>query len=409
MNILEISHMFPDEKNPTWGIFIFQHVKSIKDFCKYNISVVAPRPFVPRWLVKFFPRWNKYLLEHDGIEIDEIKTHYLRYFLPPTKIIKKEYWTLGIETHTMAFSLGYSLNKFIHNSEFLPDILHAHTAVPDCWAAIKIGKRFGKPVICSFRGSDINRYPMYNRMVYNEVRYSIQNADLIVTVSEALKRATLGIAQPKRDIEVVYNGVDIKKFKFSISDRKKIREKLRISDRHTVLLHVSNISSNKGVFETLEAFKILYNHTNDIRLIFVGDGEDFLSLKSKIKKYGLENVVFMVGSKKHDEIPGWMSAADIFVFPTYYEGLPNVVLEAMAVGLPIIASKVGGIPEVVKDGVNGFLIEPKNVKALVDSLKFLLSGRRGKFFSENSQKIISEKFTWKRHAQRMCELYEILS
>ena len=114
----------------------------------------------------------------------------------------------------------------------------------------------------------------------------------------------------------------------------------------------------------------------------------------------------MLGEIPQNEIPYWLSASDIFVFPTYNEGLPNAIMEAMACGLPVVATEVGGIPEVVKDGENGILIDKKDVKSIVHSLEKLIENKSMcKKMGEHGRITIEEKFSWNNSAKKLIEIY----
>ena len=130
-------------------------------------------------------------------------------------------------------------------------------------------------------------------------------------------------------------------------------------------------------------------------------------LKKIIDSHELSNKVHLVGRKIPSEIPWWLSAADIFALPTYHEGSPNVVREAMACGLPVVATRVGGVPEVVEDGESGILVDKKDVTSLVEAIRALInSPDMRKKMGKRGREIIEDNFTWNKNAKDLREIYE---
>ena len=126
-------------------------------------------------------------------------------------------------------------------------------------------------------------------------------------------------------------------------------------------------------------------------------------------KNGMQDKIHLLGAQPHNKIPDFLSASDILVLPSYNEGLPNVVLEAMACSRPVVATKVGGIPEVVKDGETGFLVNKEDVNSLIKAIDKLLSNEKLCIeMGLSGRKIIEEKFTWEKNAKKHIEIYEKL-
>ena len=291
----------------------------------------------------------------------------------------------------------------------MPDIFQVYTATPDGYAGLMLRKKYNIPLICSFRGSDINIYPKYDQFTYYLTKKVITETDQITTVSNALKIVAERIGKPKKEIQVVYNGCNSKMFSYNAKGRLEIRKKLRISLKKIVIIFVGGLVKSKGIFELLSAFtKLNYKYSN-LYLILIGNIPDRTALDKIVSSNYLNNKIYIVSEIPQNEIPYWLSASDIFVFPTYNEGLPNALMEAMACGLPVIATKVGGIPEVVRDGQNGILIDKKSVISIEHSIEKLINNKNMcKKMGEYGRTIIEENFSWDSSAKKLTEIYNKL-
>jgi glycosyltransferase involved in cell wall biosynthesis len=186
--------------------------------------------------------------------------------------------------------------------------------------------------------------------------FVVNRSDKVIARSKEMKRVLERLGVSNKKIVVIGAGVDTNLF-HSI-DKNKAREKLELPvDKH-IILYVGRLHEMKGV-------KLIYECAERMPVslfVMVGDG----TVRTDVK-----NCIF-VGEKRYEEIPSWISAADILVLPSYSEGLPNIVMEALSCGTPVIVTDVGGCPEVVKDGKTGFVMPVGDVEALIDRIKYLL-------------------------------------
>ena len=235
----------------------------------------------------------------------------------------------------------------------------------------------------------------------------IAEADQLLSVSSTLKIATNCIANPKKEIRVIYNGCDLSFFKRNKENRLKIRNKFGISERGKILIFVGRITEYKGIFELMTAFIKLNLKYPDMHLFIVGEGSGHVVIENMIHFDNSNKNIHILGKLPYSEIPKFLSAADIFILPSYSEGLPNVVLEAMACGLPVIATKVGGIPEAVEDGKSGILVDKKDVESLTGAIEYLIkSENTAKEMGINGRRIVENKFSWQRNAEEVIKIYE---
>jgi len=397
IRVLVISHMYPKNEKSISGIFIKQQLKSlIKQHCK--IKIISPVPYVPK-LFRTNLRRKEYSHISRTIFTEGIPIYCPRYIRAPGS------WFHGISCYTIYYGIIREFNKIIE--EFQPHILHTYTITPDGYAGLMFRKKYRFPVICSLLGSDINVYPNYKPLTLNLTKKAISNIDQLISVSQSLKFVAESIALPKREIEVVYMGCDINKFINNKESRKNIREKLYISPKEVVLLFVGSLLKQKGIFDLVEAFNQTYKKYKNLRLIFVGKGFAYSEIVNKLNELQFKNKIYIVGEKSHNKIPDWLNASDIFVFPSHSEGLPNVVIEAMACGKPVIATKVGGIPEAVQDGKSGILIEKGDIKALSNAINYLIRNKQIRISMGNKgRKIVEEKFTWNKSSKILRKIYD---
>jgi len=398
IRVLVISSMYPKNIDPTAGIFVQNQIEHFTNVdCRVN--VISPLPYSPR-ILWVRAKWKEYGQVPKYDVIDGISVYYPRYIrLPGT-------WFHSISCYAMYYGIGRVLGSVI--KEFKPHILHAYTATPGGYVGLMAKKKYDIPLVCSLEGSDIDIYPKYDRHTYNLIKRVICEADQITTVSSALKAVAEAIAKPEKEIQVVYNGCNLETFTYNKEAGLQIRKNLGISSEERVIIFVGHLLRDKGVFELADAFIQLNSKHSDLHLVFVGEGPEYQALNEIIFSNGLDNKIHLVGRKLHSEIPRWLSAADMLVLPSYHEGLPNVVLEAMACSLPVVATKVGGIPEAINKD-NGILVDRKDVSSLVRGIGELLKDeRRCREMGERGREIVEEKFTWKNSAIKLRRIYEKL-
>jgi len=397
IRVLVISHMYP--KKPLDVNVIHQQLKQLlREKCQ--VRVLSPVPYAPR-IFWTNARRKAYGQVSRSNLIDGIPIEFPRYIRAPGS------WFHGISGYTMYKSVS-RFGKFDSIiKEFNPDILHTYAATPDGYAGLMLKKKYRIPFVCSLLGSDINVYPDYRPFGRKVTRQVISGADQLVAVSHALKTAAKAITQPKHAIQIVYMGVDLDNFRDREEVRTQFRAKLGILPKEVVLLFVGGLLKAKGVLDLIDAFTQLYNHYRNLRLVFVGDGSARGELRRRISELHIEDKVHIVGEKPHEEIPCWLSASDIFVLPSHREGLPNVVLEAMSCRRPVIATRVGGIPEAVEDGVNGILVDKGDVVSLAKTIAYLTKDElTRRIMGRKGRQIVSERFTWKKSGQTLREVYD---
>ena len=238
--------------------------------------------------------------------------------------------------------------------------IHAHFALTAGVRAMVLSRILGIPFSCTGHGSDI----LIRRSPY--LRDMIQNAHPFITISEFNRRKLLQeIEEIEEDqIVVIHCGVDLDRF-----HPQKRPEKAR-----SVLLSVTELIAIKGIAYLLDACSLLKANKRDFEWIVIGAKKDeaLIDTQNKVDKRGLTEVMKIVRWIPHGEVPQYLQDADIFVLPSLSEGIPVSLMEAMAMELPVVATRITGIPELVKDGTEGLLVEPRNAQAIAEKVEQLM-------------------------------------
>lgn len=235
------------------------------------------------------------------------------------------------------------------------------------------------------------------RFVYPLFKKIFTKADFIQAISNYLADWAKDMGA-KCPIEVVPNGVDIEKFKIQSSKFKVKKEK--------ILITTSRLVKKNAVGDVIEAMQYL---PENVKFWIIGEGPERKNYELLITNYKLQNRVEFFGYLPHKEIIGYLHKADIFIRPSLSEGMGNSFIEAMAAGVPVIATPVGGIPDFLKDGATGLFCEVNNPKSIAEKVKIYLenNGLREKIIA-NAQKMVSEKYDWNLIAGKMKSIFNKL-
>jgi N-acetyl-alpha-D-glucosaminyl L-malate synthase BshA len=257
------------------------------------------------------------------------------------------------------------------------DIVHAHYAVPHATAAyladqiLSAGGNGAAPkMVTTLHGTDITLVgsdPSYARVV----GFSIEQSHGVTAVSQSLKTDTIRTLAITHDIRVIPNFLDCSEY--SRRPMPALRTELCPSGIcEAVVIHVSNFRPVKRVDAVLDAFRLIRRRVR-ARLVLIGDGPDRAGLERRVANYGLSEVVTFAGEQQ-DLVP-WLSVSDVFLLPSMQESFGLAALEAMACEVPVVASKVGGLPEIIEDGVNGFVCSPDDIERMAERATALLIDR----------------------------------
>lgn len=277
-----------------------------------------------------------------------------------------------------------------------PDVIHIQAFGFETPVFLLIKKLLKKPCVIWGQGSDVYVQWMFKEPISKIV---FKKADAIIALTDDMKNEMKKIYD--RDIDVLPNGIDLCKVK--CLSKQDVRDELGIKRDRKIILFAGALHPIKGLAYLIEA--ITYIKDKNKQLILVGDGDERIQLEELVKKLKLEKYVTFIGKVPYNEVFKYMVASNIFVLSSLSEGLPNVILEAMASGLPIVSTRVGGIPEIIKVGENGFLVEPKNPQQIAEKINLFLEDNklREKISKNNKQK--AKEFSWESVIERLEKIY----
>jgi len=240
---------------------------------------------------------------------------------------------------------------------------------------------------------------------YNLVDAVLQRgADRTVLVSEAQRRRIMGGGNTER-VLVLHNAVDLRAPMARSADALSVREFLGVPPDFRVVVTVGRVSPEKGMDVLIQAFRMLRQNVEQVMLVLVGEGQERPSLERQVKALGLDRWVRFTG---FTETPGdYLEGADLFVLPSRSEGIPNAVLEAMALGIPVVATAVGGVPEIITDGEDGRLVPPEDPGELAGAMAELLRDPQLRTrFIENGKERVEKAFSIEARVAGLRQIYD---
>jgi len=340
MRVLVMTKIFPNAAEPLSAPFNRQQIAALGRRC--DVEVLAPLPWFPG--ASLFGRWSgagKLTSvprdeSIDGLEVTHPRTPYLPRF-----------------GHVLSAALyGAAVYPEMRRSRGAFDVLLGTWAYPDGVAAVALGRAMGVPTVVKLHGSDmdvLSKRPSLRR----QLAWALPRAARVVAVSRALADEVVALGVPRERVAIVMNGVDGELF--HPRDRAAARAELGLPAGEPLALYVGNLKEEKGVLDLARAWA-------DVpagRLAIVGGGPARAALEAALPARAT-----LHGPQPLAAIPTWLAACDVLVLPSHAEGTPNVVLEALACGRRVVATRVGGIPDLLSTPVLGALVPPHDPPAL---------------------------------------------
>lgn len=402
MKVLFISLWYPNAENPVSGTFVFEQVVALRTRGT-DVRVMQPLPKTPFPIRLARPSYRALARipveeEHAGHPV-----YHPRYLtLPAHRLFERAGdWMYGaIRERVRAL-----------RREWRFDVIHAHSTYPCGYAANRCRDELFPDVrvVHTIHRTCIIDAPHYNRACFEKVRVSLEASDFNVFVSgEGL---SLGLEYTQGRIAGhsahIANGVDPAKFSFDDADLREVEALERRYADTWNLVFVGYLKEVKGVKELLEAIKNLVEQgRSNLRLFLVGDNRLGTYVGDFLARHGLGDSVVLPGSVPHDKVKIWMRFANSFILPSHSEGTPTVLFEALFVGAPSIFTGVGGVKDVVTDGVDALVIAPRCVPEIERAIARLMDDRSlCARLSRNGHELIERRFTWSLNAQAIDELY----
>ena len=378
--VLVISEFFPHPARPAEGLLVSQQIQHLS--VGRVTAVVVPSVWYPplrryQYLRSVRPAsgWS----ESNGLAICRVPVH----CLPKVG----EFWG----PHEFLRATRHLLEQ-----QSLPfDLIHAHWAYRSGYVAYRLAREFRKPLVISVLGSDANHW-LYEKNKRKKLMQALHGAEAIISISQALQRRLVdhGIAGNK--IFIIPQGIDLNQFSLRPS-RLETHVRARFGNSF-VCACIANHYPVKGLDLLLRA---LARTQSRIAVILIGDGPERGKLEAIARLLEIDSRVWFTGQKPHDQIPNWINAADALVLPSRNEGLPTVMVEALACGKPVVATDVGGVREVLVDANLGIIVPPENVQALAAALEAMPQ----RHWDHQAIRRRGQDFSWDQFNRKLGQVY----
>lgn len=287
-----------------------------------------------------------------------------------------------------------------------PDVIHVHAPTLFSSNAIIVAKIEKVPILATVHRGEIE--PIPNALLSLLRKFTLRRFQKIIAVSHFSKSLAIAAGAEENNIIVIHNSCD--ETRFFTRDKLASRNKLNLPPEKRIILFVGNLIKRKGIYTLLESLRILNAGIfSNFLAVIIGRGEEQKGVELKITEYGLSDNIRPIGWCPEKDLAYYYNAADVFVLPSTMEGHSIAILEAMASGLPIVASNVEGNKESVENGINGLLFETGNQIMLAQKLATIFANEdlRNQI-SKINPKIYSEKFSMASHVKGYCDVYESL-
>lgn len=345
--IAVVTPILPVPQDMTRGRFIYETTRALARQADVRVFLTQAQYPQANWLQ---PSRHKSVVMADSYSLPGIDIETVTY--PALPLISRV--TNGLVS-------GMALHSKI--AKYSPDILIGYWTYPEGAGAQYVARKLGKPAVIGALGTDINDRQGINAWL---TRRTLRAADRIIFVSQAMTRnaiETFGVS-PARCATVV-NGINTAVF--HPQDRAACREALGLPPNAPVVIYVGRLIEAKGLRELLGSVTKMRQSHPDLRTILIGEGPYLGTLKEIIEASGMQDRITLAGGQLPEKVAQYINAADALTLPSWSEGYPNVLVEALACGCPVVATQVGGIPEIVTSD-NGLLVTPRDTNALADAL-----------------------------------------
>ena len=382
MKILTFSTLFPNAEKPGHGIFVETRLRHLVSSGRVEARVVAPIPWFPSTNPRFgqyarFAKAPRREVRH-GIEVSH----------PRYPVLPKV--GMSVAPLLLAQAVKPAIRRMLDEGYDF-DLIDAHYFYPDGVAAAMLARAFGKPLVITARGSDITLFPQY-ALPRRQILWAARRADAVITVCNALRDEVVGMGIEADRVVSLRNGVDLELF----------RPVERTPNAMFTLLAVGHLVPVKAQDLIIGALPLLPG----VRLVLAGDGPDRAKLEALANQLGVTDRVRFLGAVPQAQLRSHYGSADALVLSSSREGWANVLLEAMACGTPVVASRVYGTPEVVAAPEAGVLMAERSYQGVADAVNAL----RANYPDRAATRRYAERFSWDDTTEGQLRLFgEILA
>ncbi len=404
MNLLVLSEMFPSTISPSSGRFVAGQTVELSRLTNVNVLVPVVSPLLSR--VRYSGESRSAIRLPPDIDLPPERVHYVRYTSLP--------WRFDYLNAYLAYA---AVRRALRRYRLAPDIVHAHPGYPTGYVAYLAARHLDVPLVVTLHGFDINVFGgagdartysddpsfasrFYSPRIRGRFVRSLLHSSRVIAVSQDLSHKAVALGVPQERLSVIPNGVDTEQFR--IQERTAVRRTLGLPAEDPVILFIGRMTQVKDPLCLVEAVKLLRQKRDDVRAVFLGDGELLEPVKQVVARDGLTESVQILGNRPYTELPLWMNACNVLVSTSRYESFGLVLLEALACGTPVVASRVGGIPDLVRDGEQGILVPPGDPSSLARAIAQALD----RAWDRHALRRHAEAYSWGRVAGEIAHLYQ---
>ncbi|WP_144523653.1 teichuronic acid biosynthesis protein TuaC [Bacillus pumilus] len=384
MKVLWLTSVYPSEKHPSEGVF---HETQVQELLKQGIqvTVICPNPVNPPILrmLKASYRQKKDLPEQ------EMRNGVTVYRPPYTALPGQLKWAQP--SKRIAASVLGAMQRY----QLSPNFIHAHFAMPSGGAAAVIQQKKQIPYLLTLHGSDVNVYPSYSKGAYTAFETAVKQASIVLTVSEELAKKTNDMTRV--EAQCLPLGIPLQSFSKTEEDQQVIRKKLGLPLHDKLVVFVGRLVKEKGLLELADAVSSI----DGVKAVFVGKGPLAKELKERAGAS-----ILLPGQVPNDQVKDYLIAADLFALPSYSEGMPTVVLEALALKVPVIATRVGGLPTLFSS-YQHLLVDPHSVNQLKEAIHaYLYEKRWNEKVKSDLHQIVHSDYSSVNNTKQLIQQYE---
>ena len=396
MNVLAISSNYPRTDVPHHGIFVARQLSAIAAQGA-SVRLLVPTPWVPPFIGSVSKRFAR--LDHRTITleaVDGVQAELLPYISAPKRLhFRYSGWRI-------ARTALPRIRAMMREQPI--DVIFGTRVFPECDAAWRLSKELGIPSACLAIGSDVNKRAQASPTMREHYKRIMTETDRVLAcgraLSERIKDETGTEATP------IIRGTNLKQFApLPSEERKAIRASLGIDPDHVAVLFAGRLIREKGVFELAEAIGNLAPEHPAMHIYLLGEGSDGNAMFDRLNALGVADRVHRIGAVSGEAVAQWMQASDLFTLPSYMEGFSNSVGEALAAGLPVVTTRVGGMPHELSDCCGVIMVEPRDADQLAEALgRVVASTSERSSMSAAGRAWAEDRFDFDKNARQVLQV-----
>ncbi|MEI4789875.1 glycosyltransferase [Bacillus sp. FJAT-53060] len=384
MKVLWLTSVYPSEKHPSEGVF---HETQVQELLKQGIevTVICPNPVNPPILRMFKASYR----QKRDLPEQEIRCGVTVYRPPYTALPGQLKWAQPSKR------IAVAVLRTMQRHQLSPDFIHAHFAMPSGGAAAVIQKEAHIRYLLTLHGSDVNVYPRYSKGALAAFETAVKQAAAVLTVSEELAKKTNDMT--KVGAKFLPLGIPLKSFSETHGNKEDIRKQLGLPLHDKLVVFVGRLVKEKGLLELAD----VVSGMDGVKAVCVGIGP----LAKELTERAGESII-LPGQVPNDQVKDYLMAADLFALPSYSEGMPTVVLEALSLKVPVIATRVGGLPSLFST-YQHLLIEPRSTSQLKESIHtYLYENKWNEQVKDDLHRIVHREYSSTHNAEHLIRQYE---